>query len=96
MKDISHISFFYKPIYGGQEVYINNLNKVLSKSSYNAKIYQRYLPGLESEDDIVMVKNYKLPSIFGVFNWHLFTIMLALFHKKKLENYKNSANCFTK
>ena len=67
MKSISHISFFYKPILGGQEVYIKNLNKVFNENLLETHVYQRRVKGVENESDVIPVYYFSLPSFLSNF-----------------------------
>jgi glycosyltransferase involved in cell wall biosynthesis len=37
---IGHITTFYKPLWGGQEVYVNNLVNVLNEEGFQQRVYQ--------------------------------------------------------
>lgn len=38
--NIGHVTYVYKPIKGGQEVYIDNLLKILNSAGYSQRVYQ--------------------------------------------------------
>jgi glycosyltransferase involved in cell wall biosynthesis len=42
MTKICNVTMHYSPVVGGQEIYIRNLNKILSKNNFNVSVLQRY------------------------------------------------------
>ncbi len=90
MKEIGHISYHYWPIKGGQEVYIDNLIKVLKRNEYDSRVYQPYSKECKNIDNIIPVFNPGLLEILldkfelWYWGWHIFTRLLKFTKRKQL------------
>ena len=87
---VGHVSFYYWPISGGQEVYIANLNRVLERHGHTATVYQPLRAGARSAPSIVATPNpavlVKLLDRLELWpwQWHVFTRMLAVTQQRRL------------
>ena len=82
-ENILHVSMYYYPVNGGQEVYIDNMNKFVFKD-YNVNVLQ---PSYTSKDAYPknVISTFNLPGLnrfLHDFHWFFFNINL-LFQKKK-------------
>lgn len=58
---IAQVSITYKPILGGQEVYIDDLNKVITDAGWEYKVFQRNNGYTDSHIELVKVPHYLRP-----------------------------------
>ena len=87
---VGHLSFFYWPVVGGQEIYIANLNRMLRAHGHTTRVYQPSKPGVAREKSVVAVPDP--PAVARVlghlglwhWQWHTFTWLLALTRGKQL------------
>ncbi|MGQ9661175.1 MAG: glycosyltransferase family 4 protein [Kiritimatiellia bacterium] len=80
--NIVHITYFYWPIAGGQEIYIETLNSILTRAGHNVSVFQPWRPGVESAPHVTaMPPCPRLErlldhwSLWG-WGWHLFNLQL--------------------
>ena len=83
---LAHISQCYKPIIGGQEVYISNLQKVLKGSGINGDVFQPY-KGVKDDDVKPVFRLRVVPRFIHGSEAHLFNFFLRLLHQRDLDAY---------
>lgn len=83
---LAHISHCYKPIIGGQEVYIDNLQKVLRGVGIDGDVFQPDR-GVQDKDVIPVFRMRVIPRFIHGTEAHLFDFFLNLKHARALENY---------
>lgn len=83
---LAHISTCYKPIVGGQEVYIKNLQEVLKNDGVEAVVYQ---PDRGARDvDVIPVWRMKgFPRLIPGSDGQMFNVCLKMFHGRELNQY---------
>ncbi len=81
--NIAQISACYKPIVGGQEVYIDNLTKILRSYNYNVKIYQPYR-GVKSEELVTIIRIPYLGRVIYDLDSYILNLFLFLTKRKIL------------
>ncbi len=84
--NIAQISQCYKPIIGGQDVYISNLMKVLEKAGHQNKVFQPN-KGVEADDVVNVFQIKGLARIIKGAEGSLFNASLGLFHAKEIGKY---------
>ncbi len=78
---IGHISYAYKPVIGGQEVYISNLIEVLKDQGHSQRVYQSDV-GIEiASPELVLIP--KLPKIMRYKATDIYAYNLFLLSKYK-------------
>lgn len=83
---LAHISHCYKPIIGGQEVYIDNLQKVLQGAGIQGDVFQPDR-GVVDEDVMPVFRMRVIPRLVHGTESHLFDFFLNLKYGRKLESY---------
>jgi glycosyltransferase involved in cell wall biosynthesis len=84
--NIAQISHCYKPIVGGQEVYIAALQKVFSEAGIESMVFQTDR-GVD-DGDVVNVFRFKgLPRLIYGVEQHCFDFFLRKFHQKEIDQY---------
>ncbi|MDB4451916.1 glycosyltransferase family 4 protein [Akkermansiaceae bacterium] len=83
---IAQISHCYKPVVGGQEVYIEALQGVLSKAGISSKIFQSD-KGVKDDDVFNVLRLKGLPRLIHGVEQHCFDFFLRKFHQKKIDEY---------
>jgi glycosyltransferase involved in cell wall biosynthesis len=82
---IGHLSLCYKPIIGGQEVYIALLNRILQINGHVCSVYQPFRRNIDGIDvvkiPIVPYLEYLIPHQKDI----IFNLMLLLFYNKRLK-----------
>ena len=83
---LAHISTCYKPVVGGQEVYIKNLQEVLKNGGVESVVYQ---PDRGARDtDVIPVWRLKgFPRLIPGSDGQMFNVCLKLLHGKELDRY---------
>jgi glycosyltransferase involved in cell wall biosynthesis len=84
--NIAQISFHYRPIRGGQELYIANLSNILREAGHSTKIFQPYRG--EKASDIVPI--FRIPFIaryVNSFDYFFFNVMLYTQRNTMLRHY---------
>jgi len=83
---LAHISHCYKPVIGGQEVYIENLQKVFADTGIQGDVFQ---PDRGVRDDGVkpVFRMRVIPRFVHGAEAHLFKFFLNLFHRNELKHY---------
>ena len=85
---IAHISYYYQPIVGGQEVYIDNLINVLNSKGVESKVFQSSRRGKKVNNRLVTSIHIIpfFPKRWGNWDWHIFTLSLFFYRNKILVN----------
>ena len=83
---LAHISHCYKPIIGGQEVYIDNLQRVLLGAGIHGDVFQPDR-GVRDVDVIPVFRARVIPRFIHGSEAHLFDFFLNLRHAKALGSY---------
>ncbi|MDZ4677733.1 MAG: glycosyltransferase family 4 protein [Oligoflexia bacterium] len=82
--NIGHVSLTYRPVFGGQDTYIENLKQVLSHRGHKSTVYQAV--SLRHKIDKTGVHAVLTPPGFGRFianfNWYYFNFFLKFFKSK--------------
>lgn len=80
---IGQISSSYKPINGGQEVYIKNLNQILKSAGHDVTVYQPYR-GVKDSDIKTLPRIRGLGHLIKNGDLYLFNLMLLLIRNRYL------------
>jgi len=83
---IAHLSHCYKPIIGGQEVYISNLQKVISSAGMEGVVYQPN-KGVVDADVKPVFRTRVIPRFINGAEAHLFDFFLNLQYAKEIAEY---------
>lgn len=83
---LAHISHCYKPVIGGQEVYIDNLQKVLAGAGIHGDVFQPDR-GARDSDVKPVFRMRVIPRFIQGSEAHLFDFFLNLKHGGALEKY---------
>jgi len=85
---LAHITMFFQPINGGQQTYIENLNRILIKEGIDVSVVQPLRRGVnDKKDNVIMLPIFpKLNKIFTDGEWFFFNKMLRLFRRKYKDN----------
>lgn len=86
MMRLAHISHCYKPIIGGQEVYIDNLQKVLAGAGIHGDVFQPDR-GVRDTDVKPVFRMRVVPRFIKGSEAHLFDFFLNRKHTKALAEY---------
>lgn len=84
--DIAHISHCYKPVIGGQEVYISNLQQVTAAAGHRGVVFQPDR-GVRDADVVPVLRLRGLPRLVRGSEPHLFDLALHLTRRRQLARY---------
>ncbi|MCP5536770.1 MAG: glycosyltransferase family 4 protein [Akkermansiaceae bacterium] len=84
--NLAHISHCYKPVIGGQEVYIENLQKILMAEGIQGDVFQPDR-GVTDKDVKPVFRMRVVPRYIHGAEAHLFDFFLNLAHARELEQY---------
>lgn len=80
---IAQISHCYKPVVGGQQVYIQNLIEVLNQAGHESLVFQPDR-GVKADDVRSVFRAKGIPRLVPGSESHLFDFFLRLFHQKEI------------
>ncbi len=83
---IAHISLKYRPIIGGQEIYIKNLIEVLEKGGFKNTVYQPFW-GERSSDNKTLPRIPFIGRVIKNQDLYVFNTLLCLHKKRELATY---------
>jgi glycosyltransferase involved in cell wall biosynthesis len=81
--NLAQISYFYQPVRGGQEVYIQTLQEILRKQGWDSKVYQPNW-GKSASDAILVPRIPLIGRVIPYSAHHLFNWTLRLFYRQQL------------
>jgi glycosyltransferase involved in cell wall biosynthesis len=82
---ITQLTYYFDPVVGGQQVYVEELNEVLRSLGYSVDVIQRWRRDAKARPGIHLA-----PAIpyggkaFGKWDWHLFTLSASLRYWKSM------------
>lgn len=83
---LAHITHCYKPVIGGQEVYIDNLQKTLLAEGIHGDVFQPHR-GVKDAEIRQVFRMRVVPRFVPGAEAHLFNFFLNLFHGRELAHY---------
>jgi len=81
---IAQVTMHYLPITGGQQTYIENLNKILAKNQHHCTVFQPYKPGIHQDNVTMMFHIPKLNRYIDSFSLLNFKLR---FYKKSISSH---------
>ena len=81
---IAQVTMHYLPITGGQQTYIENLNKILAKNQHHCTVFQPYKPGIQQDNVTMMFHIPKLNRYIDSFSLLNFKLR---FYKKSISSH---------
>ena len=81
--NVAQISENYRPIIGGQEIYIENLQRVLAEAGIQGKVYQPDR-GVQADDNVCLPRLRGIPWLISGSEPYLFNFFLRLTQMKRL------------